>query len=50
MLPYSAVLGDPLYRGRLFVLFAMWFVAYITLYSFGAGLTTILGLTALSTA
>jgi MFS transporter, putative metabolite:H+ symporter len=42
MLPYSAVLGDPLYRGRLFVLFAMWFVAYITLYSFGAGLTTIL--------
>lgn len=40
--PYSAILGDPLYRGRVLVLFAMWFVAYVTLYSFGAGLTTIL--------
>ena len=42
MLPYSAILGDPMYLGRIFVLFAMWFFAYITLYSFGAGLTTIL--------
>ena len=42
MLPYSAILGDPMYGGRIFVLFGMWFVAYITLYSFGAGLTTIL--------
>ena len=42
MLPYSAILGDPVYLGRIFVLFAMWFVAYITLYSFGAGFTTIL--------
>ena len=42
MLPYSAILGDPIYLGRIFVLFAMWFFAYITLYSFGAGLTTIL--------
>jgi MFS transporter, putative metabolite:H+ symporter len=40
--PYSEVLGDPMYLGRVFVLFAMWFVAYITLYAFGAGLTTIL--------
>jgi MFS transporter, putative metabolite:H+ symporter len=42
MLPYSAVLAEPTYLGRVFLLFAMWFVAYITLYSFGAGLTTIL--------
>ena len=41
-LPYSAVLGDPVYLGRVFLLFAMWFVAYITLYSIGAGFTTIL--------
>ena len=40
--PYSAILGDPLYLGRVLVLFAMWFFAYVTLYSFGAGLTTIL--------
>jgi putative MFS transporter len=42
MLPYSAVLGDRMYLGRIVVLFAMWFVAYITVYSFGAGFTTIL--------
>ena len=42
MLPYSAVLGDPMYRGRVLLLFVMWFVAYITVYSFGAGFTTIL--------
>ena len=41
-LPYSAILGDPVYRGRVLLLFAMWFVAYITLYSIGAGFTTIL--------
>ena len=40
--PYSAVFADPLYRGRVILLFAMWFVAYITLYSIGAGFTTIL--------
>ena len=42
MMPYSAILGDPMSLGRIFVLFAMWFVAYITVYSFGAGFTTIL--------
>jgi MFS transporter, putative metabolite:H+ symporter len=42
VLPYSAVLGDSTYLGRVFLLFAMWFVAYITIYSFGAGFTTIL--------
>ena len=42
MLPYSAVLGDPMYLGRVVVLFSMWFVAYITVYSFGAGFTTVL--------
>lgn len=42
MFPYSAVLGNPLYLGRIAILFAMWFVAYITVYSFGAGFTTVL--------
>ncbi|HUN95542.1 MAG TPA: MFS transporter [Bradyrhizobium sp.] len=42
VLPYSAVLGDSMYLGRIVVLFAMWFVAYITVYSFGAGFTTVL--------
>jgi MFS transporter, putative metabolite:H+ symporter len=42
MLPYSALLNDRMYLGRIIVLFAMWFVAYITVYSFGAGFTTIL--------
>ncbi len=42
MLPYSAILGDPMYLGRVLLLFVMWFVAYITVYSFGAGFTTIL--------
>ena len=42
MLPYSAVLGDPMYLRRVLLQFAMWFVAYITVYSFGAGFTTIL--------
>jgi MFS transporter, putative metabolite:H+ symporter len=41
-LPYSAVLGDPVYLGRVVLLFAMWFIAYITIYSIGAGFTTIL--------
>jgi MFS transporter, putative metabolite:H+ symporter len=41
-MPYSAVLGDTMYLGRMFLLFAMWFVAYITIYSIGAGFTTIL--------
>ena len=42
MMPYSAVLGDPMYLERIIVLFTMWFFAYITVYSFGAGFTTIL--------
>jgi MFS family permease len=41
-LPYSAILGDPVYVGRVLLLFTMWFTAYITLYSIGAGFTTIL--------
>ena len=42
MMPYSAILGDSMYLGRIVVLFTMWFFAYITVYSFGAGFTTIL--------
>ena len=41
-MPYTVILGDPMYLGRMIVLFAMWFAAYITVYSFGAGFTTIL--------
>lgn len=40
--PYREVLGNPMYRKRTFLLLAMWFVSYITVYSFAAGLTTIL--------
>ena len=50
MMPYSAILGDPMSLGRIFVLFAMWFVAYITVYSFGAGFTTIFEVASLSAA
>jgi MFS transporter, putative metabolite:H+ symporter len=41
-MPYTTILGDPKYLGRVLLLFAMWFSAYVTVYSFGAGFTTIL--------
>ncbi|HVB90036.1 MAG TPA: MFS transporter [Beijerinckiaceae bacterium] len=40
--PYREILGDPLYRGRIFVLLAMWFASYVTIYAFSAGFTTVL--------
>jgi MFS transporter, putative metabolite:H+ symporter len=41
-LAYASLLGDPLYVRRVLLLFVMWFVAYITVYSFAAGFTTVL--------
>jgi MFS transporter, putative metabolite:H+ symporter len=42
VLPYAAILRDPTYLRRTFLLTAMWFVSYITVYSFAAGFTTLL--------
>jgi MFS transporter, putative metabolite:H+ symporter len=42
ILPYAAILRDPKYLQRTFLLTAMWFVSYITVYSFAAGFTTLL--------
>jgi putative MFS transporter len=39
---YGAILKNPTYLWRTIVLFAMWFVSYITVYGFAAGFTTVL--------
>jgi len=39
---YLEVLGNPVYRRRTLLLFSMWFIAFITVYTIGVGLTTIL--------
>ena len=41
-LPFSSILRNPLYLRRTLLLVAMWFSAYITVYSFAAGFTTLL--------
>ena len=41
-LPMAAIFRDPLYRNRTILLSAMWLLAYITVYSFAAGFTTLL--------
>ncbi|HWA80011.1 MAG TPA: MFS transporter [Acetobacteraceae bacterium] len=41
-LPFRAILRNPVYLRRTILLFCMWFLAYVTLYSFGAGFTTLL--------
>jgi MFS transporter, putative metabolite:H+ symporter len=41
-LPCAAILRDPKYLRRTILLTAMWFVSYITVYSFAAGFTTLL--------
>ena len=41
-LPYSAIFRNATYRNRTFLLVAMWFCAYITVYAFAAGFTTLL--------
>lgn len=39
---YAEILGNPLYLRRTLLLFAMWFIAFITVYTIGVGFTTIL--------
>lgn len=39
---YLEVLGNPVYLRRTILLFCMWFIAFITIYTIGAGLTTVL--------
>jgi MFS transporter, putative metabolite:H+ symporter len=41
-LPFSAIFRNPLYLRRTILLVALWFCAYITVYSFAAGFTTLL--------
>jgi MFS family permease len=41
-LTYIEVLGNPIYLRRTILLFCMWFIAFITVYTIGAGLTTVL--------
>jgi MFS transporter, putative metabolite:H+ symporter len=42
VLPYTAILRDPMYLQRTVLLTAMWFVSYVTVYSVSAGFTTLL--------
>lgn len=39
---YSEILGNPMYLRRTLLLFSMWFVAFMTVYTIGVGFTTIL--------
>jgi MFS family permease len=39
---YAEVLGNPIYLRRTILLFCMWFIAFITVYTIGNGLTTVL--------
>lgn len=39
---YMEVLGNPVYLRRTLLLFSMWFIAFITVYTIGVGITTIL--------
>jgi MFS transporter, putative metabolite:H+ symporter len=39
---YMEVLGNPVYLRRTILLFSMWFIAFITVYTIGVGITTIL--------
>ncbi len=41
-MPFAAIFHNPIYRRRTLMLLAMWFLAYITVYSFAAGFTTLL--------
>ena len=41
-MPYSAIFRNRTYRNRSLLLLAIWFFGYITIYSFSAGLTTLL--------
>jgi MFS family permease len=39
---YSEILSNPVYLRRTLLLFSMWFIAFITVYTIGVGITTIL--------
>ncbi|HVB26071.1 MAG TPA: MFS transporter [Ktedonobacteraceae bacterium] len=39
---YLEILGNPVYLRRTLLLFSMWFIAFITVYTIGSGLTTVL--------
>jgi len=41
-LPYAAIFHNRTYRNRTLLLLAMWFCAYITVYAFAVGFTTLL--------
>ena len=41
-LPYAAIFRNATYRNRTLLLLAMWFCAYITVYAFAVGFTTLL--------
>jgi len=40
--PFAALFANPRYLGRLVLLLLVWLTGYVTVYSFGAGFTTIL--------
>jgi MFS family permease len=40
--PYRDVFRNPLYRRRILLLFVTWFIAYITVYSYASGFTSVL--------
>ncbi|QDP95914.1 MFS transporter [Microlunatus elymi] len=40
--PYSTLFTNPLYRRRILLLFALWFIGYITVYSYASGFTSVL--------
>jgi putative MFS transporter len=41
-LTYAQLLSNPLYLRRTILLFCMWFIAFITVYTIGVGITTVL--------
>ncbi len=40
--PYGDIFKNPVYLRRMLLLFVMWFIAYITVYGFATGFTTVL--------
>jgi len=40
--PYRDLFGNPLYLRRILLLFALWFIGYITVYSYASGFTSVL--------
>ncbi len=40
--PYTTLFTNPLYRRRILLLFALWFIGYITVYSYASGFTSVL--------